>query len=56
MAPDLSTGPQDSSAGLPPSPSSLPPLDIARAEAIAQRFGRGPVDGKIQAHILAIEK
>src|SRR5207302_2788724 len=24
--------------------------DIA-AEAIAQRFGRGPVDGKIQAHI-----
>ena len=28
--------------------------DIA-AEAIAQRFGRGPVDGKIQAHIVTIE-
>jgi SAM-dependent methyltransferase len=25
-------------------------------EAIAQRFGRGTVDGKIQAHIVAIEK
>ena len=29
--------------------------DIA-AEAIAQRFGPGPVDGKIQAHIVAIER
>jgi hypothetical protein len=28
--------------------------DIA-AEAIAQRFGRGAVDGKIQAHIVTIE-
>jgi len=28
--------------------------DIA-AEAIAQRFGRGAVDGKIQAHIISIE-
>lgn len=28
--------------------------DVA-AEAIAQRFGRGPVDGKIQAHIISIE-
>jgi SAM-dependent methyltransferase len=28
--------------------------DIA-ADAIAQRFGRGPVDGKIQAHIVTIE-
>lgn len=28
--------------------------DLAE-EAIAQRFGRGPVDGKIQAHIVAIE-
>ena len=28
--------------------------DIA-AEAIAQRFGRGTVDGKIQAHIVTIE-
>jgi len=25
------------------------------AEAIAQRFGRGAVDGKIQAHIVTIE-
>src|SRR3990172_9503409 len=25
------------------------------AEAIAQRFGRGAVDGKIQAHIISIE-
>ncbi len=29
--------------------------DIA-AEAIAERFGRGAVDGKIQAHIVTIEK
>jgi SAM-dependent methyltransferase len=29
--------------------------DIA-AEAIAQRFGRGPVDGKIQAHVVTIER
>jgi hypothetical protein len=28
--------------------------DIA-AEAIARRFGRGTVDGKIQAHIVTIE-
>ena len=28
--------------------------DLA-AEAIAQRFGRGPVDGQIQAHIVTIE-
>jgi SAM-dependent methyltransferase len=28
--------------------------DLA-AEAIAKRFGRGPVDGKIQAHVFAIE-
>ena len=28
--------------------------DVA-AEAIARRFGQGPVDGKIQAHIIAIE-
>ena len=25
------------------------------AEAIAQRFGRGAVDGKIQAHIVTVE-
>jgi SAM-dependent methyltransferase len=29
--------------------------DVA-AEAIAQRFGRGAVDGKIQAHVVAIER
>ena len=28
--------------------------DIA-AEALARRFGPGPVDGKIQAHIVTIE-
>jgi hypothetical protein len=28
--------------------------DIA-AEAIAKRFGRGAVDGKIQAHVVTIE-
>ena len=28
--------------------------DVA-TEAIAQRFGRGPVDGKIQAHIVTVE-
>jgi ubiquinone/menaquinone biosynthesis C-methylase UbiE len=34
-------------------------LDVATersSEAIAQRFGRGPVDGKIQAHIVTVEK
>ena len=29
--------------------------DLA-AEAIAKRFGRGPVDGKIQAHVITIER
>src|SRR5206468_3949729 len=29
--------------------------DVA-AEAIAKRFGRGAVDGKIQAHVVTIEK
>ena len=29
--------------------------DVAE-EAIARRFGRGPVDGKIQAHVVAVEK
>lgn len=28
----------------------------AAAEAIAQRFGRGPVDGRIQAHIVSITR
>lgn len=36
------------------------PLRLAEAtdlatEAIAGRFGRGPVDGKIQAHMVSIE-
>jgi hypothetical protein len=26
------------------------------AEAIAQRFGPGPVDGKIQAHVVTIQR
>lgn len=26
------------------------------AEAIAERFGRGPVDGKMQAHVVVVEK
>jgi hypothetical protein len=26
------------------------------AEAVARRFGTGPVDGKIQAHVVAAEK
>ncbi len=29
--------------------------DVA-AEAIARRFGNGPVDGKIQAHVVAVER
>lgn len=29
--------------------------DVA-AEAIEQRFGRGPVDGKIQAHVVTIAR
>ncbi len=28
----------------------------AAAHAIAQRFGPGPVDGKIQAHVVAVER
>lgn len=28
----------------------------AAAEAIAQRFGRGPVDAKIQAHVVTVER
>jgi hypothetical protein len=42
----------------------LPARDAARlgeatavaADAIARRFGRGAVDGKIQAHVFAIER
>ncbi|MDH5540280.1 MAG: class I SAM-dependent methyltransferase, partial [Rhizobacter sp.] len=29
---------------------------VVAAAAIAQRFGAGPVDGKIQAHIVAVER
>ena len=29
--------------------------DVA-AEAVAKRFGRGAVDGKIQAHVVAVER
>jgi len=36
-------------------PSLGEATDVA-AEAIAARFGRGPVDGKIQAHVITIEK
>jgi SAM-dependent methyltransferase len=35
--------------------SRLAEATDAATEAIAQRFGRGPVDGKIQAHIVTIE-
>jgi SAM-dependent methyltransferase len=36
--------------------SQLAEATAAATEAIAQRFGRGPVDGKIQAHIVTIER
>jgi SAM-dependent methyltransferase len=36
-------------------PSRLGEATDAAAEVIAQRFGRGTVDGKIQAHIVIIE-
>ena len=36
-------------------PSRLGEATDIAAEAIARRFGRGAVDGKIQAHIIAIE-
>lgn len=37
-------------------PSRLAEATATAAEAIANRFGRGPVDGKIQAHVVAIAK
>ena len=37
-------------------PSRLNDATDIATEAVAQRFGRGAVDGKIQAHIVAIEK
>ena len=36
--------------------SRLTEATRAATRAIAQRFGSGPVDGKIQAHVVAIEK
>jgi len=36
--------------------SRLPAATGIAADAIAERFGAGPVDGKIQAHIVAIAK
>jgi hypothetical protein len=30
-------------------------MDVA-TEAIARRFGKGEVDGKIQAHVITVEK
>lgn len=36
-------------------PSRLDEVTEAAAEAIARRFGRGAVDGKIQAHIVTVE-
>ena len=35
--------------------SRLAEATDAAAEAIARRFGRGPVDGKIQAHVVTVE-
>jgi len=37
-------------------PAGLEAATAAAAEAIAERFGRGAVDGKIQAHVVMIEK
>jgi SAM-dependent methyltransferase len=37
-------------------PSRLDEAIGAAAKAIADRFGKGPVEGKIQAHVLAIER
>lgn len=37
-------------------PARLEEATDAVAEAIAARFGRGPVDGKIQAHVVSVER
>jgi SAM-dependent methyltransferase len=37
-------------------PGALAEATAVAAEAIAQRFGRGPVDGKIQAHVITVER
>lgn len=36
--------------------SRLAEATDAAAEAIAERFGRGPVDGKIQAHVVTVQR
>jgi len=36
--------------------SRLDEATDAAAEAIAEQFGRGPVDGKIQAHVVTVER
>ena len=36
--------------------SGLAQATDAATEAVAQQFGRGAVDGKIQAHVVAIER
>ena len=37
-------------------PTRLGEATDVSAKAIAQRFGRGPVEGKIQAHIVTVER
>jgi SAM-dependent methyltransferase len=37
-------------------PARLGEATNAATEAIARRFGRGPVDGKIQAHVVSVER
>jgi hypothetical protein len=36
--------------------SRLEEATVVAAEAIGRRFGRGAVDGKIQAHVITVEK
>ena len=35
--------------------SRLDEATEAASEALAKRFGRGPIDGKIQAHVITVE-
>lgn len=37
-------------------PSRLGDATEVAMKALVQRFGAGPIEGKIQAHIIAIEK
>jgi len=37
-------------------PSGFAEATKIAAEAVAKRFGQGPVDGKIQAHVITIER